>query len=594
MSESGGGKPETGQMMIPNGHPTAVQPVESKIGDLPTSGTRQINPMHYRHTFENGQAVVWVVPPMRATDKPNWEFGYMRGHFGLADLAHKESEIWFDFDAPAEGAALKARSLALKSPLHVLADGAWISRTESLTCGRFGTLEDEIETYKRWGWKGIDDPMRRSTAICNPVPEAFVSRILIHEESEADSAEAFVCMYVRTGQRGFLDLAQAYAGYYRAHGVWRTDGFVYDGWNHEDINVAKQSTRQSSALKHGWYGPKEAYGWVDSRFHACHQWACGLFDLYCLTGETDYLEAGLDWVEYIDFLFRLQKPGDQLNLSRKWGRTFGTILRAWQVTRDPKLREKSHHYAQVALKAPNRQPDGLFVEPAHHHARLDRGSGFISIQYLDELAPPSLRKDLADLGISWEKTRDGKIQMKDQKGNTWPLIAMTQTFEYQTCVEALGRWAEMTGDKEIANLVVGMASNMLKYAWSTKCEHVISHPYIGLFGPGTKYDPYVYDEEHKNCPGDNAGVHSSYYGMPLCDVALWGWQFSRNPWFLERAVHIWERVSKRGYRQTSQLAPKDEVYRFAGHNAPQGNRVDVRYCRRLFYEVPRSPTGQAR
>jgi hypothetical protein len=581
-----GAKPTTTPTATPSGVRAGPPPVP-KIGDLRVTGRRLINPPLHKHGVVDGRAVVYVVPPARQTAKPKAEFGYLDGHFGLADLAHKDSEVWLDFAAPADAASLKARRDALREPLHALADATWISRTGTLTCGAFGTLDDEIATYKKWGWKGIDDLERRRNARLNPVPGAFVSRELMHEESEADSVELYALMYVRTGERGFLDLAQAYAGYYRAHGVWRTDGFVYDGFRHENPNCARASARQSTAAKHGWYGPKDTYGWADTRFHGCHNWACGLIDYYCLTGDMDALEAGLDWAEYAAVTHRTQKPGDRFKPDRKWGRCFGILVRAWQVTRDPKWKKEAETYAQVAVKASNRQPDGLFVVPASYNSKMDKQGVRLSIKFLDEQAPPALKAALQQRGITWKRAGSG-IEMSDKTGRTWPLIAIAQTFEYQACVEPLARWAELTGDKEAAKLVVDMANVAIQYAWSPHCDHSISHPFVGLLGPGEPFDPFAYQESHKNCPGNNGGVHSGFYSMFLVDVLMHAYGFSRDPKVLATAAHWWERSSKRGYQQTSQLAAPEEVYQFAGHDAPQGNRVDIRHCKRLFCEVPRA------
>ncbi|MGQ9662971.1 MAG: exo-rhamnogalacturonan lyase family protein, partial [Kiritimatiellia bacterium] len=314
----------------------------------------------HQFTLGTNRLEVWVVP--EAPRERKKLVGYGEGFFALADLAHKDSEIWLDFytgsrDAPAN----EEQAKRLRSKLIALADGAWISETATLTCGKFGTLEDEIATYQRWGWKGWDDEKKRAPARKPHIPDAHVEKVDIHDESESDSVELFMLMFVRTGERGFFDLGEAYAGYYRGHAVWRTDGFEYDGFRHERAGVVAKSKRKSTALGHGWYSPKE-YGWSDSRFHMCHQWATGLIDYYCLTGDTDALEAGLDWTEYAAATYPEQKPGQRHGWGRAWGRSFGIIVRAYQVTRDPKWKAIADVFAGVATRAPNRRPDGLYEE----------------------------------------------------------------------------------------------------------------------------------------------------------------------------------------------------------------------------------------
>jgi hypothetical protein len=80
------------------------------------------------------------------------------GTFALADRAHKDSEVWFDFySGTRDVAANQARAAACRSKLLIVAPGEWYSETETLGSGHFGTLADEIATYKKWGWKGWED-----------------------------------------------------------------------------------------------------------------------------------------------------------------------------------------------------------------------------------------------------------------------------------------------------------------------------------------------------------------------------------------------------------------------------------------------------
>ncbi len=56
------------------------------------------------------------------------------------------------------------------------------------------------------------------------VQTAFVAREDNHYESEADSTQGLLLMYLRTGQRGWFDLAEAWARYHLALSAAIDDG----------------------------------------------------------------------------------------------------------------------------------------------------------------------------------------------------------------------------------------------------------------------------------------------------------------------------------------------------------------------------------
>lgn len=504
-------------------------------------------------------------------------------HFGLSDLAHKDSDIWFDFAFAGGAAGAKARRDALHTPLHVLADGAWVSQTGALGDGRFGTLDDEAATYRAWSWRGVDDQAKRAAARSPAIMDAFVSKVDIHDESESDSVQLFGLMYLRTGERGFLDQAAAYAGYYKGHGVWRTDGFVYDGFRHERSGVNAASKRRSTGLGHGWYGPRE-YGWSDGRFHMCHQWATGLIDFYCLTGDTDALEAGLDWAEYAAATHADQQPGRDHYWGRAWGRSFGIIVRAWQVTREEKWKTLADRYAQTAIKAPNRLPSGLF--PNYYSSMVPY---FVrdTLESTKNPMPPRLKALVEERGIVWKVVR-GKLTFTDKTGKSWDMANTAQGFEYAACAEALARYAELTGDAEARRLVVDMARCARDFFWSHHCNFAISHPYIGFPEEGKVFDPGFWSDDHKECATGRGGVHSGYHSRFLTDIYARAYSASGDGEWLELARKVWNRGSKRGYQATAQACPDDTLMQFVGHDAPKGAHVDIRNCMRLFYEVPRA------
>ena len=136
----------------------------------------------------------------------------------LFDSSHLSSEYCFDFSGAADPEAVARRS---RSRLRALAPPAWYSDCEALAVGRFGSLDDELAAYGKWGW--TYDQAKRPRAGTDPT--AFVATEDNHYESEADSVQALLLMHLRSGERGWFDQAEAWARYHMDLQTWRTDGW---------------------------------------------------------------------------------------------------------------------------------------------------------------------------------------------------------------------------------------------------------------------------------------------------------------------------------------------------------------------------------
>lgn len=526
----------------------------------------------YQVKVDGGNATVWAVPEGRGG---KGVYGYGDGFFALADCTHKDTEVWLDFYTGArDAAANQARVKALLSKLHLLADGAWISETAALSGGRFGTLQDEIAAYQKWGWKGWDDPRKQAPARRPHDPEAYVGGVLIHNDSESDSAELALLMYVRTGERGWFDLGEAWARYYKSHAITRTDGFVYDGFGHVRSAVSGLSKRPTKGLKFGWYGPKQ-YNWNDTRLCMCHTWGTGVFDYYCLTGDVDALEGGLDVAEVAAITFPDKKNavGTPLVLGRGWGRQFNVVTRAYQCTREAKWKQAMDYFAQRHLKAPNRQPSGLYADYG--------GAGLVASM------SPTLKAYCEANGITWEVK--GGVLNVSKGGETWQVWTTCQSFEFAACAEAVARCAEVTGDPEMKKLVVDLARGARDVYWSKHCNHHgLKGGAFGFPHKDQAYDPGAWDPAHANCPGDDGGSHSGYHARFYADICARAYSQTGDPAWLDFARNVWNRGSKRRNWTTSQYVPDDEVAAFASHKPPNGDGIDIRNCARLFYEAARA------
>lgn len=490
--------------------------------------------------------------------------GYGEGHFALADCAHKDTELWLEFYKGTRDAKVnEARYRALLGKLHALADGAWISETETLGSGRFGTLNDEIETYKRWGWKGWDEPKKEPKAA--PNPHAYVARELIHNESEADSAEGLLLQYVRTGQRGFFDEGESWARYYKTHYAYRTDGFEFS------------RTRPNKGLKVGWYGPQQ-YGWSDSRAEKCHFYGRGIFDYYCLTGDLDALEAGRDLLEQARDAIADTKPGGAIGYYgvRGFARMWLTPIRAAQLSREAADREVADRFAEIVFKASDWDARGF--------VRWGAGPSYMASggKWLDPNKWPARVKEYMEKEGRTLSPR-GEVICKD--GTKWSVTSDGGTWQQAALGMALERYYQLTGSTQARQLAIRMAEFARDYQISRKCGYAFYYTILDFPDKGKVYDLAEWTDEHANCPGPGA-KHDGHYTRFFPDVFARAYSLTGEKQWLELAQQAWNRGSKRGYQTDRPSAADDEVFKFAWHVPPKDDCVLTTV--RMFYEVPRA------
>ncbi len=534
------------------------------------SGSRTLR----RQSLEAGRATVFAIPPgdTPATGRGNRLYGYEATgkFFALADCAHKDTEIWFDFYAGTRTAAANgARAKALRSWLHALADPAWISETETMGYGKFGTLADEIATYKKWGWKGWDK--KNKYPKMPHQPEAYVPKEVVHYESEADSAECYLLMYLRTGERGYLDWGQAWAEFGKTHYAYRTDGFAYKGH-------PRGPRSPSKGLKVGWYAPKgNTYGWSDSRSEYCHFYARGIFDSYCLTGDVDALEGGRDLVEEVAaWALPRYKPGSPIGTygCRGFARGWLGVLRLAQLTRSAPDLKLANRLGAVVLKARDWDERGFIY--------WGTGASYIANKQLSPAKmPPKVKAYIKEKGISVSP----KGIVTDKSGKKWPIRSDGGSWQQTTLQAATERYWRLTGNKEAKRRTGKMAEFAKKYQMSKKCEQVFYYTILDFPEYDRVYDPADWDDAHKNCPGPGA-EHSGHYTRFLVGVFSRAYSATGDKSWLDWAKKAWNRGSKRGYESVKASAADNEVYKFAWHVAPKDDTALS--TARVFFQVPRA------
>ena len=548
-------------------------------------------------SVKGGEVVVETVSQGPRVKNPRGALGFTQeGTFALADRSHKDSEVWFDFYAGRrDTAANEARAAACRSKLLVVAPGEWYSGTEALGSGHFGTLADEMATYRKWGWKGWDDQAKYPKLAHQPF--AFVPFEMIHEVTEDDAVEGYLLQFLRTGERGFFDWAEAYAGFFRCHAIFRSDWG--ERWGGPPVGETVQvdpagkpldkakslasGGRANRGLGFGWYGP-QYYDWADTRMHPCHEYGRGVFDYYCLTGNTDALQAGLDLASEMSSDW-LGKREQTFHMKRDFGRVLNTVVRAYQVTRDPQWKKAADHFADLVLKGPTWSPElKVYLQPADWGEFGKRWAVQIPGNKF-YVVPPRLVKHLADNGITAVYEKGKTLATKgDQQ---WQVCELGKIFQVSECHLAMERYARVMNSEPMRQRLVELTRGIVKNYWSEKCQFMLDLAYFGWPEKDKPFDQWRWEENHDKCPTDPCGIHSGYSTRYIADMCARAYSISGDRYFLDWSKKCWNRGNKRRYQALEQFAGDDEVGEFAYIRGAHGDTV-LECSARLFYEWPRA------
>jgi hypothetical protein len=540
-----------------------------------------------------------VVPTYEGGFEPNLHRGYNNqekdkngqpadynpgdtGSWWLVDCAYKVDEYWLRFGGASAGLSAEAAATlakALDSRCYALASPAYYSDCEALGFGHFGSLEDEVATYAKWGWKDIE--ARKAALLKNewmrPRPEYHVASDLAHEETETDDAEGCLLMALRTGGRGYWDAGLAWARYYTNNFIWRTDfpagtprgkgkTLNYIGKDYEPI------------VRYG-------YSYGNGRTCGCHFYGGGAMDYYVLTGEKSLLLGCADLVEYPQNNWARKVPGrDAVGSygSRGFGRQFLAVIRYYEITREPQAKQLMNHMAQLALKEPNyiQEEDYGFIDAPSSNAAHGRQQVTAAIARL-----PRLQQYLTDKGLKWD---EASCTMTDKSGAKWKVYDAAGSWEQTYVQQAMERYHRLTGDTAAADYLVRFANFFRRFAWDDHCQQVcyiawgVHVPEQGMcLGAQTgRWDP-----KHDTCPGPGA-THSGWYTCFGPDVACRAYLVTKDKKYLEQAKSYWNRGSKWGYQVQKPSAPDDAVGDFAYHVPPKNDSILATAL--MFYLVPRS------
>jgi hypothetical protein len=466
-------------------------------------------------------------PGMRDGKKKENVSAADNGGYLLPDLTHYGATVIWD---PAkEGPAAV--------PLLAVAESAWYAEWGELSTTRFGSLEDERETYRRLGWKW--SAKQEPHYPHQPDYVVTANRVSIHYDSESDDLWANLMMFLRTGMPGYLDRTRGWANYYKWEMPFRTDGFNYawDG-NGSQPQVARPAIEieltpwDKSYLRQSMDAKVDTHTWAGD-----HVWGWGLLDYYALTGDLDALEAAVDIGESVETLWLWRTGYNPIYGTRNIARNLLLVVRLYDATGDARWKTLADHIVALALKTP------FWLESWGTYAWPRKGGGHA-------IGPHHLA-------------------------------------EYHN---ALSRYEARIGSAEVRRRLIKMATFVRDHAMHPKWLQSAKTIVLDANGPGTVAFLEWNDEQ--------APKVNPYHTVVWVDTLVRGYRLTGDEAFLKRAVLFWDRGSKALYLKpaTYRTAGDNEVGRFANAKfnccgtAPIFYYLngDLQFVHLLFYEVARS------
>ncbi len=502
-------------------------------------------------------------------------------HRVLFDCSHIRSEYLIDFDAPAEESLLDEIAGGARGWLHLMAEPAWYFSTDSLGIGNIGTQKDELKCYDLWGWSYEEGKAPKRPGKIGT--RRFVLFEDNHFETEQDSVEAYLLMYLRTGERSYLQGGQGWANYEMDRQKWRTDG-----WRWKDGGVWKRSGplgnrpqrgkdpvtakgnycpgKKTSVLEPG--AADDMYKMSIGSQCRCHNYAAGLAAWYCITGDRDALEAAIDSVEQmVDYQKRVKKlaPGKKINVSRDFTRSV-YLVNATRLA-DPTnafVCEASDFLTKVFLGRAAREPRGLI-----NGARPLKMKGWGSFAGLKKYVGAKGLEEMEKLGVTFSQENG---QLHDPKtGVKWFPIPKPNSFMLPPIAGGVHAYYRATGDEDAQDWVI---------AFGKALKHVLQQDHGQQHGSMLVDFPkkgIVKDRASWELPPDSVngeGVKiSGYLARFYPDVPARAYELCGDPVLKEAAYEYWNHGSHRGYWAKKTKGLGERVGRWVNITGPHNETV---------------------
>jgi hypothetical protein len=197
------------------------------------------------------------------------------------------------------------------------------------------SLEDERKTYRAWGWTWTADkePSFSSDSTYS------VADPDIHGDTEGDDLWSYLMMYLRTGQKGYLDRAQAWAQYFK-----------------QDYRSCIDDTNRNFCYDRDGFGLDHLYGW-------------GLVAWYEYTGNTAALTEAENLAAEVESYWSLRQnnafpvPG-QFSMGyyglRQGARHLLLVARVAEVTQKQRWITLRDKLIDLWLQSPDWDPQGMY------------------------------------------------------------------------------------------------------------------------------------------------------------------------------------------------------------------------------------------
>jgi len=513
---------------------------------------------------EQGQTIVGR--PYASQDDCRW----------LYDCTAHSSEYRIDFDAEDSGMELAEKANTAAARIWAFAPGQWYSQCGVLGVGRFGTLADERACHKKWGWTADSEPDRQ------PNPRRFIGYEDNHYESEADSAEGLLLMFLRTGKRGFFDEAQAWVRYHTDLQTWRTEDWEWkDGgiWFPQGGPPGNRPVRSKANLEfahwnNGTNVDRTLWRLAMAKSCYCHFYGAGLVDWFCLTGDREALRAAIDncetkWDEFTHF--RDFTPGkSNLASTRGFGRGFYVAVRTWMVQpNNPLLLNLVNLCRNTFVNLPEEYLDerGVYAVVGNKYPKT----------YLTD----GIKEYMAKNNI----TVDDSGTFRDGSGGSWKWRDIGGTWMISYIQSACNMLAEQTQDEDLIDYVIASGQFTAKYMLSPVAKQTWYYTALDIPRKGDIWDEWKYDGQKRNELGEGP-KHSGWYTrfFPDCCIQAYCWTGQKE--LLEKGKEFWSFGNRRLY-QTTKMTPQ---HHFATHHPPKDD--SILSTARLFYEYshPRQDT----
>ncbi|MBL8027238.1 MAG: hypothetical protein JNL74_12540, partial [Fibrobacteres bacterium] len=479
---------------------------------------------------------------------------YTDSIYVMRDLTHKTSEIMLQcYDGTMNTASLKTAVRGLKGKLRLWQDPHDLSEADALSAGKFGTVDDEITAYTKWGWTVPSDVKSQQV----PVPQTDVAARLtlnIHGDTETDPTRNFLLQWVRTGKQGIFDIADCWAKHYRDLVTWRTTGFFQDGQYQVGTFIWQAKAKRLPKAGPAAGDQVWTYDVADyNTYGGCHTAMEGVADYYCLTGDVDALEALEDYgeMEHARTMAGTNDTTVNSNASfsdRATGRKFAFLLRLYEITKAPIWENLIKLKAKTMIMSKQKHPLGYSVtqyntpEPQHSYL-FDRVR-----------LPDSLENYINSKRIYFYQDKyNNTFGIDSNSMKTWPIM-ITARWEGAYIAQAFSRYADIFNDENAKDMLIGYA-NYIKFIQTANCRFATSYSNwlnVPEVGKSVVYNDAVqWNSLHDKCynaTGTTAGVLENSVHAPIKTVlypSIYALAYSVTgfKYFIDEAAIAWLRAS---------------------------------------------------